>query len=212
MVLKGGIVIKIICVACLACLSTLAAAQTKRELIQRSDVPFSPSGVISQVEGSYIEKGVIDDVPYSFYYSDGSGTFAGTKGNVLSIREPYTSNWSVYCNKDQITDKKSCVMSMNGLLLIVRPKGITTVHIGAEHFPRSSITIRIDGGKPQSASNGGPFSPQVSAGLVKHLSSANTVTTRYMEWPYDVWDDKTFEIFGFKETYSYVRWAVEKIK
>lgn len=183
----------------LSLISFNVVAQTFGELT--TDKKFSEQGTASTVEGKLIEEGQINDVIYRFYYSDSGGPFNsnGTK-------------WSVYCTKDQITDRKNCVMSTDGLLVVLYPRGVSAISIGADHFPGSAIIIRIDGGKAISAANGGPFSKQASQDIVKRLVNAKKVNTRYMEWPYQTWDDKTFDLYAFKEAYSYMQWAINRIK
>lgn len=188
-------------------LAVLAALLFSAQVSAQSFAPlrtgeqFSPSGTLSKGQGgSLIEEGDLNGVSYRFHYADGGGEFRS--GNTV---------WNVVCQKDAISDKASCYMSSGDLLVFVRPKGVTTISIGSNHYPRTPITIRVDKGKPHSAPNGGPFGAQASKGIVKQLSTSGTVTTRYMEWPHDVWDDKTFETKGFNEAYSYLVWAVERL-
>lgn len=94
------------------------------------------------------------------------------------------------------------------------PNGHYIVSVGQDHFPGSTVAIRIDGGKPitASAKNGGMFSRQVSAKLLSQLKGASKLTTRYMEWPNRYWVDETWELYGFNEALQYITWAVDRIR
>lgn len=200
---------------------TIAQTGTKPPLIV-SNGPFTPDGKIEIVETKLlttteahkVEEGVLNSVHYRFYYTDGSGTFAGRFGNIGHSSEPHESNWDVACKKDPINDHKQCHMHLDDLWIYVRPKGKVMVLIGHNHYPGSSVSIRIDGASPitRSSTNDGDFSQQVSEKIVRQLTTAKSVTTRYMEWPYRSWVDATWEIYGFNETFKYVTWAVERIK
>jgi hypothetical protein len=105
-------------------------------------------------------------------------------------------------------------MYIKDLWVYVYPKGRTTVSIGRENFPGSSVTIRIDQGAPitVSARNDGDFDAQTSQRVIQQLKKANVVTTRYMKWPYQSWKDETWELYGFNEALAYMTWAVARIK
>ena len=187
-----------------------------------SDSPFSPSGTVEQsptkllriTEVHKTESGVLNGVHYHFFYTDGSGTFAGRPGNTGHFSEPSKTNWTVGCKKDAMSDKKHCSMRLGSLWIYAFPRGRVTVSIGADHYPGSNVAIRIDAGTPVSHSsrNDGDFPPDVSARVVQQLKRANTVTTRYMEWPYRAWVDDTWELYGFNEAYQYITWAVSRLK
>lgn len=187
-----------------------------------SNEPFSANGKVEDVSTAFAshkevtkkESGEVNGVVYSFYYTDGSGTFAGKQGNKGTYEDPRNTNWEVRCEKDAVTDRKHCSMKMKDLWIFVYPKGAVTVSIGHDHYPGSSVTIRIDREKPLTvaARSDGDFNSQTSRRLVQQLSKASLVTTRYMEWPYRHWQDETWELFGFNEALSYLTWAVERIR
>lgn len=182
--------------------------------MQDGTVEMSEMKLLSTIEVNKTEKGVLNGVHYSFYYTDGSGTFSGTPGNTGNFMEPSESNWSVECKKDPISDKKMCHMKMKGLWVYVYGNGKTIVSIGSEHFPSSSVTVRIDGGAPftTSSANDGDFPSNTSAKIIERLKHAKSLTTRYMKWPYRSWVDDSWEFYGFHETFKYINWAVRHIK
>ncbi len=85
--------------------------------MQDGTVEMSEMKLLSTIEVNKTEKGVLNGVHYSFYYTDGSGTFSGRPGNTGNFMEPSEreSNWSVECKKDPISDKKMCHMKMKDL-------------------------------------------------------------------------------------------------
>lgn len=203
--------------------SAIATAQmiVKPQLIE-SDSPFSQEGkvenvetkLLSKVEVNKVESGVLNSVHYRFYYTDGSGTFAGTPRNIGQFSEPSDSNWRVSCTKDPITDRKLCHMNMKDLWIFASPDSKPIVSVGSEHYPGSSVTLRLDQDTPISntSKGSGQFSSQVSASLVEQLKSAKSVTTRHMKWPYQSWKDESWDLYGFAETLQYITWAVDHIK
>lgn len=198
--------------------SALADPAQKPTLIL-SDSTFSVDGTVEleksatrgDAELHKTERGVLNGVHYHFYYTDGSGTFAGTRGNVAALLEPYQSNWSIGCKKDPITDQRSCHMHMKDLWIYVVDKRRPIVSIGNDHFPGSVTTIRIDADSPisVSAKSDGNFPPEVSDRIISRLRRAKTITTRFMKWPYRSWVDESWDVYGFSEALAYVNWAVK---
>ncbi|MFC7513873.1 hypothetical protein ACFQUU_02525 [Herbaspirillum sp. GCM10030257] len=188
------------------CASLLAVSAQAADFLSGT-AKFSAEGTVEQG----VEKGVLNGVAYKVYYSDGSGIFAGKEGNNLGVGEQLGSNWDIECKTDAMTDKKTCSMHRGDLWVYVHGTGKAVVSIGAEHFPGTSVAIRIDGGKPISTSsaNDGDFSGAASASLIAQLKKAKSVTTRYMKWPYQQYIDDTRDAFGFKEAFQYITWAVK---
>jgi hypothetical protein len=200
----------------------ISATANAQKMLIESISPFTPDGKIENIESNYsanmethkIESGSINGVSYSFYYLDGSGTFAGTLGNLGSMTEKFGTNWSVACKKDQITDRKHCYMNMKDLWVFVYAKNEAKVVVGNNHFPGSSIAIRIDKGAAvtSSAKEGGSFNLQNSARLIQQLKKSKLVTTRFMKWPNRSWDDESWDLYGFNEAFQYINWAVQHIR
>lgn len=204
-------------------LTTSAFSQpTTKPTLLKTDSKFSDSGTVELVESPVlrgtevdaVESGVLNGIHYKFYYTDGSGTFAGRQGDVGGIMEPTNSNWTVECSKDAITDRKMCRMRMRDLWIYVYPGGRATLSVGAEHFPGTTVTVRIDQTTPTTtdAKRDGDFDFQTSARILSRLKNGTTLTTRYMRWPYRTWEDHTWELYGFEEALMYIRWAVQRIK
>ncbi|MDO9271071.1 MAG: DUF4124 domain-containing protein [Methylobacter sp.] len=192
--------------------STAKAPVKVKPTLIVSDTPFMQGGIV-EISEHKTEKGILNKVHYHFFYTDGSGSFSGTSGNTLDLMEPTKSNWSTGCKKDPITDKKMCHMKMKDLRIYVFENGGTVVSIGEEHFPGSSVAIRIDSGTPlTTSSNNGSFPLDTSTKIIEQIQSAKSLTTRYMKWPYQSWVDESWEIFGFNETFKYINWAIMHIK
>lgn len=192
-----------------------------------SDKPFSSSGTIAikdqNVPGfsrpeNFIkaEQGMINGVAYRFFYSDGSGTFAGTQGNTLDPSEDKDSNWSVRCSKDSMTDVKSCMMEMNFLAIYIASVGLPVVLIGSNGNIMEDAMLRIDAGKPISTystlgARYRQFNDPMNEPILKKLKQAQTVVTRHRELGNGMIDRK-WDIYGFNEAFAYINWAVSHIK
>ena len=68
--------------------------------------------------------------------------------------------------------------------------------------------MRIDNGKPISATEDG-WIDESARTVVKELVNARTVTTRYEEWPYQIYRDETFRMDGFSQSYKYMLWVLQ---
>jgi hypothetical protein len=200
----------------------ISVTANAQKMLVESISPFTPDGKIENVESSYstnkethkIESGSISGVSYSFYYSDGSGTFAGTLGNLGNLAEKFGTNWNVACKKDQITDRKHCYMNMKDLWVFVYSKNEAKVAVGDNHFPGSTIAIRFDNGAAviSTTEENGSFSSQRSSRLIQQLKKSRLVTTRFMKWPNRSWNDESWDLYGFNEAFQYINWAVQHIK
>jgi hypothetical protein len=151
------------------------------------------------------ESGTLNGVTYQFHYSDGSGTFTG-----LSRLE-----WKVACEKDPITDEKTCYMDHGDVRVWVDGRGRSEIYIGDKHYPGSQVVIRIDKGSPMAISSrvfNGSFGYRASPAIINRIAAAKIVTTRYQEWPHTDYVDDSWEPHAFAESLSYIRWAVRQIK
>lgn len=195
-------------------MATLCVAQ-KHNLIE-SDSSFRIDGKIGLERGQKVERGVINSVHYVIYYSDGSGGFGGSEDRTLEPQELSSPlDWSVGCEKDPITDEKSCYMDRDEFRVWVDARGRSEVYIGSSHYPGSNVVIRIDKGAPifiNSRTFNGSFGYRASPGLINRIAGAKTVTTRFQEWPYKDYRDSTWSTYGFKEALSYLKWAVARIR
>jgi hypothetical protein len=164
-----------------------------------------------------IERGVINGVSYRFYYSDGSGSFAGepTALDALEKNPAQHNAWTVGCEKDPITDAKACYIDRDELRVWVDSLGRSELYIGSQHYPNSLVVIRIDNRAPIAINSrvfNGSFGYQRSPAIIKQMIQATAFTTRYQEWPYRDYADNTQKAFGLKEALAYIRWAVARIR
>jgi hypothetical protein len=211
--------------------------EAEHDQIQSSE-PFNSAGVV-QLEnvkdlgfyvkdhGLYrrghtakIERGQINGVSYTIYYADGSASFIDARkgervdGNAENFRDRMDSTWHVSCRKDPINDSKSCSINRRDLWVYVYPSKPSIISVGSNHFPGSTVTVRIDGSEPLSASanNDGNYNSGTSSRIIERLKQGEEITTRYMEWPYQSWMDRTWNLQGFSEAYAYSRWAVQHMR
>jgi hypothetical protein len=201
------------------CLSAEASASAEinyqanevgNDYLLKSDKRFSKNGVVNK----FGESGKLNEVEYDVGFLSGTGYFAGTKEGFAD--KLYDLKWLVQCKLDPITDKKTCSLSKYDFWIFVYDDGREIVSIGNEHFPGSSVILRIDKGKPFStlSKNDGNFYGTVSKRIIKQLLDDNSemFTTRYMKWPYREWVDERIGLYGFNEAYSYIKWAIKRFQ
>jgi len=149
------------------------------------------------------EEGVYKGIKYRIYYSDGSGSVQGLPSNTLDyIHDEHRTNWSTGCKKDEMDDTRWCSLHKGDLQVLIWKDGSHSVGVGSNHYPGSSITVRIDKGRPISAAEETGFSKQQSESILGHLKKGVSVLTRYQEWPYISDKDKIIELFGFNEAWE----------
>lgn len=180
----------------------------------KSEILFTPNAKIEANDGHKIESGTLNGVAYRIYHADGSGSFAGKPGNVLSALEG--GNWQTSCQKDSMDDTKYCDMKKGTLWLTVNPKSKreTDIVIGLDNFPGTNVGIRVDKLKAiYSVANGdGHFSNAQSLRIIEQLKKGETFITNYTEWPDRSIKEATWETYGFNECFQYITWAVERIR
>lgn len=179
---------------------------TQNAKLEMKDLGFVDSDI------NKIEHGVLNGVSYKFYYADGSGIFSGVLNGALNSDDG--NDWDVGCSKDPISDEKMCHMVKRNLWIFVTGNKLPFVMVGSNDFPGSSAVIRIDGGVPFKSRDDsqGNFSNKVSLKIIEKLKAGKTITTRHKKWPNDYTVDDTWEIYGFNEAFSYINWAVKRIK
>jgi hypothetical protein len=202
-----------------ASLSAQAQEKVTTANIIEADAPFSSGGAVkldemrllTEVRVHKVEGGSLNGVRYRFYYTDGSGTFAGAKGNSLASTERAQDNWSTSCSKDAMNDSVRCYATIRDLMVAVHKDGSHYLVVGSDHYPGSDVAIRLDKSAPLVVSSKVQYAPPQSNQILGRLKNGMTVSTRYQEWPYKGYKDSTFELYGFEEVYSYLQWAVKHI-
>ena len=204
--------------------SGLAVADDQPRVVKPTAInataPFTESGTVEQVESqawkqievNTVETGTKDAVAYRIYYTDGSASFAGEPGNTLAPGE--RGNWSVGCRKDAMTDARSCHVKKGDLWVWAYSTGVRRVIIGGDHYPGYAAQIRVDSQAPLStpASGEGVFGPQGAKSAISQLLRGETVVTRYVDWPHRGNVDKTESLYGFKQAYEYMDWALANMR
>jgi hypothetical protein len=154
--------------------------------------------------------GSLNGVAYKYFFSDGSASFEGSRGNGIEYRSGAMANWDIRCEKDPIDDSKSCILSIYDLRILIDSLSGPAVSIGLDTYPGRSTAIRFD---QQPAITGGEIiKGEQAKRILAELKTAKQVTTRYSPWPSGGNADKTFELYGFNEAFAYVNWVLTKIK
>lgn len=160
-----------------------------------------------------IETGTLNGIKYRFYYTDGSGAVQGLQENVLNVlKDKYGENWSLGCRKDEMNDTHYCAMSRGALVVGAYGGSSRFVNVGSEHYPGSTIALRIDKETPVTAPADPGFSSAQEAALISEMSKGTSVLTRYMEWPYETNKDKQVSLFGFNSALQIIDTLNKEIK
>lgn len=145
-----------------------------------------------------VETGTLNGAKYRFYYTDGSGSVQGLPNNVLDVlKDKYGENWSLHCKQDGMSDTHYCVTSRASLMVGVSGASSYFVQVGNDHYPGSTIALRIDKAPPVTAPADPGFSQKQETALVAALNGGTSVLTRYVEWPYESNKDQSVNLFGF---------------
>lgn len=165
-------------------------------------IKFTPSALVHGWKAFDIRKwqeGTVSGVYYEFG-RNGYGSF----------RRPgayQKDQWSARCGQDAMDDYRWCSISKGDLRITYFDTDELRVRIGRDHYPGTSVRIRIDGDKPISASKNG-WSGNSAKRIIDRLIASRQVTTRYQEWPYKNYKDTIINLFGLGVAYEYVKWAV----
>jgi hypothetical protein len=94
-------------------------------------------------------------------------------------------------------------------LLIVSDTAETRlVMIGHDHYPGSSIALRIDTNKPFVETSDG-FADSRARDVLAALTSGRSAVTRYQRWPYQTDIDARLSLEGFPQAVQLLNWSVK---
>lgn len=178
--------------------------------------PLFNGGVVSIPENPNVwpacrvETGTFKGAKYKIYYSDGSGRVQGLpEGNPDSSIE---SDWCIYCYTDKMDDSRWCCLRRGNLTVGIRKDGSYFISIGHEHYPGSTIAIRVDKNEPISASESAGFSSHQVSVILDQLTTGNTLLTRYQEWPYQTNRDDCFSPYGFSQAWEILQVIYDSVR
>lgn len=172
----------------------------------KSQETFTEYGVVTTENRSIIkpekfhtiETGLIDNVPYKFSYTDGSGKFG---------------QWEVGCKKDPITDVKNCYTYNGKIWIKLKQNKQFEVYISTARYGRNNVIVRVDQYPIISTTqdSNGVFTALQSAVIIQQMQSGTTITSR-SEWPQNYQETETIETKGFQPALQYIIWALSKIE
>jgi len=185
----------------------LATQANSAELIPTS-VKFTEDAALSTNErGELIESGVINELKYDLFHSDGSGS---------------VGRWSFGCRKDKMTRTRFCrVTSNNGrvgssLTIGITQKGsanIAYVSGADEAFPNSLTSLRVGDNKIISTRDSDRvFSPAQAQQILKQALKSKSILTRYYAWPYENQVDNELQTEGLAEAIKITLWTMTQGK
>ena len=151
--------------------------------------------------------GVYKDIKFSLF-DDGSGTVQGYKH---SGGEDHMLDWSMGCEKDVISGKKSCyVHKRKGQLWIwIYPGNRIRVFVGRDHYPGTRTSIRINQNVYHTTAD--EAFPN-SAAIVSKMQDGAEIAMQWVEWPYRNSSSDTFDIHGFQVALSIAKWSLSNLK
>jgi len=160
-----------------------------------------------------IEEGILENVKFRIYYTDGSGTIQGLPTNTLSvIKDKSGSNWDISVRIDKMDDTHFCFLSRGDLVVGIWKDGAPFVRVGSSHYPNSNIAVRVDKNEPVSAPEKTGFTNAQAARIVEQLSKGKSLLTRYQEWPNQSYKDKSIELFGFPQAWAILQKIFNSVK
>ena len=157
----------------------------------------------SPVSTSY--SGIVNGVYYT-RYNDGSASFRDSPSITTSDK-----GWSVGCDADAMTDKKTCDLTNYGVdlsIFLEKGKGVVGMTPFSHDYPGKKWMIRIGNGAPTSSVK--VMRSPLASNLVKKMKEGVPVTVRYYSWPYSSPKDATAKIDGkiLTEAMKYTDWAL----
>lgn len=168
---------------------------------------------------TYHEVGVLNGVAYRIYFLDGSGSFEGAKGNgidpkVIADRniDDFKKNWMISCREDAV-DILACGIVIPGISVIIDTKGQDFVAIHGDGDPRGAIVeIRLDNALNFVGGKDSRFDGSTANQIIDRLKTAKQVTTNFRRPNNRQNVTRTFDLYGFNEAFTYVKWVVSKCK
>lgn len=110
--------------------------------------------------------------------------------------------WTVVCYDDRIDDTRNCIVENGNLYAGVTSDGLKYIGVGREHYPGSTIAIRIDGGTPLKWRE----DKYLGAGRIEvwidRLKKGSTALVRYRRWPENRNIDQEVTLTGFTAAYN----------
>lgn len=149
------------------------------------------------------EQGFVNGIQYQ-RDAEGRMFFDAIKG---SLAKGEIKTWSVFCEIDSMTDKKSCNIHDKDARLFIsidQYAGINYVDVVGNDFPGKQAVIRVNKMKPAIGVQTGSRAKK----LIGSMTAGSVVRTRRYEWPYDVAKEGMTVIYGLPEAIQFAKWAL----
>lgn len=145
-----------------------------------------------------VERGVHGGLEYMIDHSSGRAEFA---------ESPAHRAWVLKCEKDAVTDKVSAQI-IKGNLMVFRAADWESVGLIEQTYPGSDQTVRVDDNPALVAASGDTPNLRNGKVIVEQLKTGRKFLTRYLDWPYGVNRDASYDAFGFNVVYDYSKRCV----
>jgi len=134
-----------------------------------------------------------------------------THANV--VRAGTTGSWFVTCEDDRIDDERRCLMRPYGfvLMVVIVTKNGAILGIGANNFPGSEISIRIDTEPAVKWTEGALTTERLRAQrqAISQMVTGRTYLARSYGWPNRDVRKVEGSLDGFKEAFEWAQSAVK---
>lgn len=131
-----------------------------------------------------------------------------------------SGDWHITCKKDRGDDKKVCRISLmmkiwknhyEALSIgYFQPSEPRVICVGSDHYPQTSMQIRVDKNQMHDASEKTCFHKSVSS-LISEMETGNLIMTRFKKWPYKNWIEMEFKPEGLREAIQLAQWLFGKL-
>lgn len=135
------------------------------------------------------------------------GVYNGVTYNIHADGSGGTAHWMRTCQQDMMIDARSCFVHSGDLWITVGANGVRHISIGAEHFPRSTVALRVDD-RPARVALANGWAGAKARTMVADMLAGKVLKTRYWRWPYRIDIDGEVDAAGLKEALEIAQWAV----
>lgn len=115
-------------------------------------------------------------------------------------------DWLVYCSKDKMTDKKSCVISQNKLQILDQ-NNTTYLRLGNSNS-KNKLLFRVDQNQYKETNN--YFSNSLALHFIEQMKKGDQLHTRFQQGLYEI--DNTYSLKGFTKADQIKTMLKAKIK
>lgn len=166
-------------------------------------------------EGDFFYEYGFDDLNHNYGYVIDRKKYSAIFFDVDQATEALDNNgksaWSVYCRKDHIFEKVSCLLTRQTIHIFYKDGSYDVMIATTPKYDfETNGVIRIDQNKPFISNNRVWFSGRDAIKLVEQMKSGKLARTRYSDYE-GVYNSGVI-LSGFSEAVSYMKWLSRKME